>query len=77
MWDERRNTVTSYLLLGTFYQQFWTALAVLPLAARAGMSWGYVLATAFAYAYVCTLMEARPQPETKKGGCPSGNCGGR
>ena len=49
----------------------------LPLTAHTGKNWSDVLATAFAYAYVCTLTEVKPQPEKKKGGCPSGNFGGR
>ena len=40
-----------------------------------------MLATAFAYAYVQTLMEAKPQPVKKKSGCPfktvSGGCRAR
>ena len=75
--DARWKRVVTYLLQCTFCQQFWTALAVLPPAGHAGLGWGNALATAFAYAYVCTLMESKPQPEKKKGGCPSGNCGER
>jgi hypothetical protein len=36
---------------------------------RAATSWSDVLVSAFAYAFVATLMEAKPQPEKKKGGC--------